>query len=202
MSNIAETLSLLDKHTPDPVLARIGLAPSRVRVLASALAPLTAEEARRAAARVALRTMPKGCWEGERLPDQVVRAMYADYLQTRSTPAVGKIYGRSATAVQTIFRRRGLKVGFRAERPAVEYRGRVWHLDNSGRYYRVTVGRRVLFLHKVVWEDANGPVPAGHMVTFLNGDNHDLSPENLVCLSRAEVSSLHRRRVLAQKAAA
>lgn len=33
--------------------------------------------------------------------------------------------------------------------------------------------------HIMVWEAANGPVPDGHMITFLNGDRTDYALENL-----------------------
>ena len=40
--------------------------------------------------------------------------------------------------------------------------------------------------HVVVWEEAHGPVPEGHVVTFINGDILDVRLENLEMISRAE----------------
>lgn len=40
--------------------------------------------------------------------------------------------------------------------------------------------------HRVVWEEANGPIPAGCNVQFKNGNTQDVRLENLFLISRAE----------------
>jgi len=40
--------------------------------------------------------------------------------------------------------------------------------------------------HRLIWEQAHGPVPPGHVVIFLNGDRRDFRLENLGMISRAE----------------
>jgi hypothetical protein len=40
--------------------------------------------------------------------------------------------------------------------------------------------------HQILWERARGPVPAGKIVIFLDGDKSNCSIENLACISRAE----------------
>lgn len=40
--------------------------------------------------------------------------------------------------------------------------------------------------HRVVWEEANGPIPAGCNVQFRNGNTQDVRLENLFLISRAE----------------
>lgn len=47
--------------------------------------------------------------------------------------------------------------------------------------------RRWRAVHVLVWEEANGPVPAGHVVRFRNGDKRDIRLENLECVSRQAV---------------
>lgn len=37
--------------------------------------------------------------------------------------------------------------------------------------------------HRVVWEEANGPIPQGYRVKFLNGDRTDCRLENLMLIS-------------------
>ena len=37
--------------------------------------------------------------------------------------------------------------------------------------------------HRVVWEEANGPIPPGYRVKFLNGDRTDCRLENLMLIS-------------------
>lgn len=40
--------------------------------------------------------------------------------------------------------------------------------------------------HRLIWEQAHGPIPPGHIVIFLNGDRRDFRLENLKMISRAE----------------
>jgi len=41
-------------------------------------------------------------------------------------------------------------------------------------------------VHVIMWEQAHGPVPPGHIVIFKNGDRQDIRLDNLECISRAE----------------
>jgi len=45
--------------------------------------------------------------------------------------------------------------------------------------------------HVFLWEQANGPVPAGHAIIFRNGNIYDFSPDNLICVSRATLARLN-----------
>jgi hypothetical protein len=42
-------------------------------------------------------------------------------------------------------------------------------------------------VHLVLWESLHGPVPAGHAVTFKNGDRTDIRPDNLELLHRRDL---------------
>jgi len=42
------------------------------------------------------------------------------------------------------------------------------------------------FTHRIIWEEANGPVPEGKMVEFADGDKNNLNLENLILTDRAE----------------
>lgn len=49
-------------------------------------------------------------------------------------------------------------------------------------------------LHRILWEDAHGPVPKGFALTFKNGDKLDVDLDNLVLISRADLcrrNSIH-----------
>jgi hypothetical protein len=46
-------------------------------------------------------------------------------------------------------------------------------------YRKVRVNGRLKMLHRVVWEEANGPIPEGLWVDHINGDIHDNRLENL-----------------------
>lgn len=41
--------------------------------------------------------------------------------------------------------------------------------------------------HRLIWERARGPVPAGHALAFVNGDRQDVRLENLASVSRREM---------------
>lgn len=42
------------------------------------------------------------------------------------------------------------------------------------------------FVHVLVWEERNGPLPEGWVVRFRDGDQANVSPDNLVAITRAE----------------
>lgn len=48
------------------------------------------------------------------------------------------------------------------------------------------------FLHRAVWEEHNGPIPEGMMVSFKNSDKEDLAIDNLMLITKAENLELHR----------
>jgi len=43
------------------------------------------------------------------------------------------------------------------------------------------------FVHLIVWEAANGPLPKGYAIAFRNGDRRDTRIENLECITRVEL---------------
>lgn len=50
--------------------------------------------------------------------------------------------------------------------------------------------------HVYIWEQHNGPVPAGHVIIFGDGDNRNFDPENLLCVSRAQLARLNQQRLI------
>lgn len=51
------------------------------------------------------------------------------------------------------------------------------------------------FVHVLLWEEHNGPVPDGHVVIFKNGNNEDIRIENLELVSRGKLmkkNTIHR----------
>jgi len=45
--------------------------------------------------------------------------------------------------------------------------------------------------HILLWEAANGPVPAGHVVIFGDGNNRNFDPKNLILVSRKQLARLN-----------
>lgn len=73
----------------------------------------------------------------------------------------------------------------------------------------VPVRRNWREVHRIVWEEANGPVPPGHAVVFRNRDRSDIRLDNLELITRSELgrrNAMHRlpaevRKVIHTKAA-
>lgn len=55
-------------------------------------------------------------------------------------------------------------------------------------------------LHRYVWEKANGEIPAGKMVTFLDGDKENCDISNLALIDNEINLELHRRKLRTQYA--
>lgn len=55
-----------------------------------------------------------------------------------------------------------------------------------------TQWERFEFVHRAVWEEHNGPIPAGKMVSFLDGDKDNCSIENLFLTDNEENLELNR----------
>lgn len=47
--------------------------------------------------------------------------------------------------------------------------------------------------HRIIWEAENGAIPAGHIVTFFDGNKSNFAIENLSLISREENAVLNRR---------
>lgn len=58
-------------------------------------------------------------------------------------------------------------------------------------------GAKTRFKHKhlVMWEQANGPVPPGHVVTFIDGNKLNCVLGNMECISRSELARRNKLRL-------
>lgn len=59
---------------------------------------------------------------------------------------------------------------------------------NVGGYVEVKVAdpNKWRMKHRVIWEEAHGPIPRGHNVQFRDGNSQNLSLDNLYLISRAD----------------
>jgi hypothetical protein len=61
--------------------------------------------------------------------------------------------------------------------------------QRTGKHYIVRTGNRRE--HRVVWEEAHGPIPPGYHVHHVNGDKRDNRLENLALVTPQEHRHLH-----------
>lgn len=47
--------------------------------------------------------------------------------------------------------------------------------------------------HRLIWEEAHGPIPEGHVVIFLDGDRTNIVLENLAMVQRKELTRLNQK---------
>jgi hypothetical protein len=53
--------------------------------------------------------------------------------------------------------------------------------------------------HRIIWEKAHGKIPRGHVVIFADGNNRNFALENLLLVSRAELSVMNRRGLISAR---
>lgn len=58
---------------------------------------------------------------------------------------------------------------------------------------RVPARRNWEYCHRIIWEEANGPIPKGFNVIFLDGDYDNLSLDNLALVSNAELQYINKK---------
>lgn len=57
---------------------------------------------------------------------------------------------------------------------------------NGKRYQYIRIADSWELLHKYNWRQAFGPIPAGHVIRFLDGDTMNAQVENLECVTSGE----------------
>lgn len=60
--------------------------------------------------------------------------------------------------------------------------------DTSGRkyYYSKLADSKWVLTHRLIWEQAHGPIPAKHIVRFIDGNTMNLQLSNLECIPMGE----------------
>lgn len=58
--------------------------------------------------------------------------------------------------------------------------------NGNEQYYKKKIAEpnRWKLLHRLVWEEHNGPIPKNHVITFLDGNWQNCDISNLMCISR------------------
>lgn len=62
----------------------------------------------------------------------------------------------------------------------------VGHARPGDGYVRIKFAQRMYFVHRVIWEMHNGPIPEAHEIDHINGNTADNRIENLRVVSRQQ----------------
>jgi phage protein len=54
------------------------------------------------------------------------------------------------------------------------------------------------YKHKLIWIEANGPIPEKHSIIFADGNKLNLSIDNLLLVSKAELLMLNRKKLISE----
>lgn len=121
------------------------------------------------------------------IPDELVDEMIEEYRRTNSLQATGRKFNRSRQSMWQILSKR-IKINpvHKFLHEPVIYKGEKFTPGKNG-YLRRTTGRSgELQLHRLIWIDLHGPIPAGHQVMFRDGDRQNVDPDNLYCEKRTQ----------------
>lgn len=122
-----------------------------------------------------------------------VKAMYEIYCTGKSLQWIADtLYGGKFTrqTVYDMFKVRGYKLRSKNLKPARIYKG-VSYRKDSDDLYRSRLGGKTTYLHRLIWEERNGPVQPGFYVIFKDGDKENITIENLDCLHNLEAKKLY-----------
>jgi hypothetical protein len=123
--------------------------------------------------------------------DAIALAMYADYSEGLSIAQVAAKWGRTRQSVHKMFARRGWKMRptYAQRRHVISYRGQNYTPADVG-YYRATTGDRH-YLHRRVYEDTYGPIPADWDVHHIDHDKANNGADNLMAMTKDAHTRLH-----------
>jgi len=74
-------------------------------------------------------------------------------------------------------------------------------IDSDGyRKIKVADPNKWKFVHRLIWENANGPIPAGHALIFADGDRRNISLDNLLLITKAQLVRMNQQRLITNNA--
>jgi hypothetical protein len=65
----------------------------------------------------------------------------------------------------------------------------VGHIREVDGYFEIKIAegmRQWKLLHRVIWERCNGPIPQGHIVSFLDGNSKNINIKNMALFTKAQ----------------
>ncbi len=100
----------------------------------------------------------------------------------------------------------GSRTSFKKGQQAINYKSVGYERIDKDGYVLVKVQddgpwhKRWRHKHKVLWEEAYGPIPKGHAIVFGDRDRKNLDLDNFVCVSRAQLAILNNFKLIQREA--
>lgn len=119
-----------------------------------------------------------------------IAACYALYVQGYSIRQIASnLKDRKIThqALYDMFKVRRYRLRSKKKLPEIVYKGKRFRPDPAGLYRLTDRGIKNVYLHRLIWEESNGPIPEDHYIVFKDGDKSNVALDNLECLSSKEV---------------
>ena len=113
--------------------------------------------------------------------DQVLQ-LYERYKTGQATKDLAASAGITRQAMAQRFQQYGLKMREKHHQPFRLFNNKKYSLMVGKSYYRSTT-RPFELLQRAIWEHAHGPIPDGTEIYFKNGDQSDVSLNNLVAIA-------------------
>lgn len=131
-----------------------------------------------------------GAW---RITEEQARTMYDLYQRgpdgiPMSLEQIGKAYRRSRQAIYDIFHSRGWPLRSKPKKGLTVRNGVAFTFDGKGLLRGTLPGGRRVYLHRLVWEEANGPVPEGYVLHFKDGNYANVEISNLELVPKKEMA--------------
>ena len=117
-----------------------------------------------------------------------VAEMYDCYKDGMSLATIAKLYTCTRQAVYDLFRSRGYPLRSKKLKGAVIAGGVRYTPDGQG-YLRGTKDGRRVYLHKVNWVAAHGPIPEGFQLHFKENDKGNCDPSNLELIATSDMAN-------------
>lgn len=130
--------------------------------------------------------------KGEKLND-LFASCYSLYLTGKSLRYIAQVHYKNRFTHQNLegaFKARGYKLRSKELQPAIVYKGITYRKDKNGGYRNRKNGV-LKYLHHLIWEEHNGPIPKNYYVLFKDGNKDNVVIENLQLMQREEAKKLY-----------
>jgi len=119
------------------------------------------------------------------VPSYVVNTIKEEYERTKSLRKTADVFGCDHSNIGRILLKRGLNKP-RNTREKIIHNGLPYSWDQRRYFIYQKRGLPPKFLHRVIWEEAHGPIPKGSFLVFKTSNHRDFSLDNMKILSGLE----------------